>query len=297
MIDSRMQRSTLRRRSVALPGRLVMAGVLVLFAVIGYFTTTREETNTFTGEVQRVALSPEQEIALGLQAAPQMAAQHGGLHADSALQAYIDEVGDRIVERGDADESPYQFDFHLLADERTVNAFALPGGQIFLTAAIYDLFETEEELAGVLAHEIAHVVGRHSAETVAKAKLAQGISGAAAAALYDPSNPASRGSAEAAALVAQVVTKGFTREHEIEADRLAVRLMDEAGYDPEALISVMKKLDAAGSSARPPEFFSTHPDPGRRIDQIRAAIEERASRDVSDAGNEVDAEPVALADR
>src|SRR5687767_12050308 len=108
-------------------GRILIA--LVIAAIGGLFYFCRTEVNPVTGEKQRVAMSVEQETALGLQTAPQMAAELGGLHPDPTLQNYVEQLGERIVAQSAARGSTYQYDFHLLADPETVNAFALPGGQ------------------------------------------------------------------------------------------------------------------------------------------------------------------------
>ena len=95
-----------------------------------------------------------------------MIAEFGGLDPSSEAQAFVDEVGRQLVENSAAADTPYQYEFHLLADTQTINAFALPGGQIFVTAALYDQLQTEGQLAGVLAHEIAHVTQRHIARAM-----------------------------------------------------------------------------------------------------------------------------------
>lgn len=267
-------RMPVRRRSGGgVGGRILLALVLAVVAVGGYFFSTREEYNPITQETQRISLSVQDEIALGLQSAPQMAAQFGGLHPDAAVQEQIDAIGERLVEMSAANSTEYPFDFHVLADSSTVNAFALPGGQIFLTAGLLRLLDTEGEVAGVLAHEIGHVVGRHSAEQIAKSQLTQGLAGAAGVALYDPENPSSQAAAQAAMVVGQVVNMKYGREHELQSDRLAVRFMADAGYDPRSLITVMEILGEAGGANRQPEFLSTHPDPGNRIREIEKAIE------------------------
>jgi predicted Zn-dependent protease len=161
-----------------------------------------------------------------------------------------------------------------LADEQTVNAFALPGGQIFITAGLLSKLSTEGQLAGVLGHEIGHVVGRHSAEQLAKARLTQGLTGAAAIATYDPDNPASQTGAIAAAMIGKLLNMRYGREDELESDRLAVRLTGESGYDPRAMIEVMRILEQAGGGARGPEFAQTHPNPGNRIAEIEQAIQQ-----------------------
>jgi predicted Zn-dependent protease len=173
-----------------------------------------------------------------------------------------------------AKDSPYQFEFNVLADEETINAFALPGGPIFITAGLLNHLETEGQLAGVLAHEMGHVAARHSAEHIAKAQLTEGLAGAAVIAAYDPENPqSSQQTAAIAAAIGQVINMKYGRDDELESDSLGVRFMAEAGYDPYAMVRVMEILAEANQGAGPPEFFSTHPNPERRIENIQAAIQ------------------------
>lgn len=254
-------------------GRLLIALAVAAFSLISYYSA--REYNPVTEEVQHVNLSSDQEIALGLQAAPDMAQQYGGLHPDQEAQAVVDQVCGRIVSRSGAKSTPYKFECHVLADEETINAFALPGGQVFITAGLLKRLQSEGQVAGVLSHEIGHVVARHGAEHIAKARLTQGLTGAAVLATYDPNNPSSRNSAAMAVLVGQLVNMRFGRQDELESDRLGVRFMSEGGYDPRAMVDVMKTLEeAAGGGQRQPEFFSTHPNPGHRIEQIQQMIAE-----------------------
>lgn len=253
--------------------RLIIAIVIAIISLVSYYTA--REYNPVTKETQHVNITPKQEIALGLQAAPQMASQFGGLSPDQQKQALVDQVGNRLVSKTEAGQTPYKFDFHLLADEQTINAFALPGGQIFITEGLMKLMGTEGELAGVLGHEIGHVVARHAAEHLAKAQLTEGLTGAAILATYDPDDPSSQRTAAVAALIGNLINMKFSRDDELEADRLGVRFTSEAGYDPRAMIRMMETLAQASKGQRPPEFFSTHPNPERRIEQIKAAIQER----------------------
>ncbi len=254
--------------------RLLMALVVAGVAVAGYLGS--REYNPVTQETQYVSMTVDQEIALGLQAAPEMAQQFGGLLPDSEVQARIDAIGNRLVERSLAAQSPYRYEFHVLADDRTINAFALPGGQIFITKALLDRLDTDGQLASVLGHEIGHVIARHSAEHLAKAQLTQGLTGAAVLAAYDPERPSSANAAMIAALVGQAVNMKYGRDDELESDRLGVRIAAEAGYDPRASIRVMEILaEASEGRGQPPEFFSTHPNPDRRIERLRTAIAEQ----------------------
>jgi predicted Zn-dependent protease len=203
-----------------------------------------------------------------------MAAEFGGLDPSQQDQEIVDQVGNEVVQNSPAGASPYEFDFHLLDDDQTINAFALPGGQIFITRALYDRLETVGDLAGVLGHEIAHVVARHSAEHIAKAKLTEGLTGAAVLATYDPDNPASAGSAQVAALIGQLINLKFGRDDELESDFLGVCFMNDSGYDPNEMITVMQILAASSEGGnRPPEFFSTHPNPDSRIQRIQDAVQ------------------------
>jgi beta-barrel assembly-enhancing protease len=192
-------------------------------------------------------------------------------------QVLVDQIGNQIVASSPASQTPYEYEFHLLADQDTINAFALPGGQIFITRALYDQLQTEGQLAGVLGHEVGHVVARHSAEQIAKAQLTEGLTGAAVLATYDPNNPSSAGTAQIAALIGQLITLKYGRDDELEADALGVCFMHDTGYDPQEMIGVMQILEAASQGNRQPEFFSTHPDPGNRIARIQEDIQNLGS--------------------
>ena len=222
--------------------RLLIGVGIIIFAVIKYCSSA--ETNPYTGEKQHIALNEAQEIAMGLQAAPQMAQQHGGLYPNENYQTFVDQVGNRLVNNSIAKQTGYKYDFHLLADKNTINAFALPGGQIFITYALFSKLENEDQLAGVLGHEIGHVVGRHSAE-----RIAQG-----------------------AAAIGQMLNMSYGRDDELQSDDLGVKFMIKSNYNPEEMIGVMEILKAAAGPNRTPERMSTHPDPENRVEKIKEAI-------------------------
>ncbi len=226
-----------------------------------------QEENPYTGRTQTINMSAQQEIAIGLQSAPEIAQQHGGLYADNQLQNFVDAIGNRLVENSIAEETPYQYEFHLLADEQTVNAFALPGGQIFITYALFSRLN-EAQLAGVLGHEIGHVIGRHSAERIAETNFWKTLSMGA-------SVGADMGNVVAGIGQNTLLTNG--RDDELESDELGVLIMLQTGYDPEEMIRVMEILKEASGGNRVPEFQSTHPDPDNRIERIREAIEKYRS--------------------
>ncbi|HZI89324.1 MAG TPA: M48 family metalloprotease [Candidatus Polarisedimenticolia bacterium] len=253
-------------------GRLLIGLVIAVISLLSYYGVSQK--NPITGETQHIALTRDQEIALGLESAPEMAAEFGGLDPDESVQADVAAVGKRVVEQSDAAGTQYEFSFHVLADPETVNAFALPGGPVFITRGLLKRLENEAQLAGVLGHETGHVIARHSAAQIAKSRLAQGLVTAAGAAGSDDGSGGQH-AAQVAAVVAQMVQLRYGRGDEIQADTLGVRLMSEAGYDPRALIDVMRILESSGGAERPPEFMSSHPDPGNRRGVIQRAIETR----------------------
>ena len=253
---------------------LIRVGIGVLFALFGvitYFTNVTD--NPVTGEKQRIQLSPRQEVELGVQAREKMAAQYGGLYPDSRLQAYIAQVGERVVKQSDASKAPYPFQFHLLSDPKTINAFALPGGQVFITSALLKRLNSEAQLAGVLGHEVGHVVGRHGAEHLAKQQLGSALVNAVGIAASDNADRA-RQAAIVAQAVNQMVSLRYGREDELESDRLGFRFMTQARYNPQGIVELMQILASARQGGQQPEFLSTHPDPGNRFQRLKALIAE-----------------------
>jgi beta-barrel assembly-enhancing protease len=245
--------------------RIIIALVIAGFSVISYFSSSSH--NPITGEKQHISMSEEEEIAMGLQSAPEMASQFGGLSRNSEATALVEQLGNEVVQHSIAKTSKYQFNFHLLADRQTVNAFALPGGQVFITEALLSRLKTKAQLAGVLGHEVGHVLARHSAEHIAKQKLTSGLTTAAVIGV-DPSG----GGAQMAQMVAGLINMKYGRGDELEADKLGLRLMSEAGYEPRALIGVMEILAQASGGSGQPEFSSTHPSPENRMQKIEEEL-------------------------
>ena len=247
--------------------RLLIGVAFAAFSLLSYCSS--KEINPVTGEKQYVSITPKQEIALGLQSTPQMIKQHGGLYPDERLQEYVDQVGFSLVRNApELRDLPWQYEFHLLRDPQTINAFALPGGQVFITDALFSKLKTEGQLAGVLGHEIGHVVARHGAQRIAKSSLTQGLIRAVVVSAGDA------GSAQVAQMIGQIVNMKYGREDELESDKLGVILMSKAGYDPRSMKGVMEILAQASKGNKQPEFFSTHPNPDNRIGRINQAINE-----------------------
>ena len=262
------------RRSSGLKVRLIIAAVVALFAVISYYGRPGDE-NQITGETQRVAMTEEaDEIRMGLAARQEMAAQFGGVDHDPQAQALVKKIGEELLQALDESlepggrSNPYRqnFTFTLLADPKTVNAFALPGGQIFVTHALFRELETEGQLAGVLGHEVGHVIERHSNQQMAKQQFFQGLAAAGGIAGGDAQ------SARMSQVVAQMASMKYGRDDELQADQWGVRLTAMAGYDPRSMIGVMEVLKKASGGSGQPEFMSTHPSPDNREQRIEEMI-------------------------
>lgn len=185
---------------------------------------------------------------------------------DSAAQRYVNLVGRHLADQSTRPALPWTFG--ILATE-SVNAFSAPGGFVLLTQGLMDLLETEDELAAILAHEIAHVVREHHWAIIQKQQQA------AALIARMQGNMKSQNAlfSEMNSLFSDMMTRGLDKEAEFEADRDAVVLAANAGYDSSAMLSVLEKLDSLkADSAETQLLFQTHPSPLQRMDQLTLAI-------------------------
>jgi beta-barrel assembly-enhancing protease len=222
-----------------------------------------------------VALSVDQEKALGLEAAKDMIPKLGGAldprsHSGAAL---VDEVGRRLVQSTGAAQSDYagNFNFYLVNDPNMINAFALPGGQVAITRGLMDRLESEAQLAGVLGHEIGHVIAQHSAQQMAKGQLGQALSTAVAVGASGERRGQAAGMA--ALMANQMLQLKYGRDHERQSDEIGLKYMMQAGYHPEGMLGVMEVLAEAARSHKQPEFLSSHPHPETRIQTIKEFLE------------------------
>lgn len=250
--------------------RLGIGLIFTIFGLINYFGNVSD--NPITGERQRVQLTPQQEIILGQKSFRELDAQYNNqIDRDPQIYQYLNQVGQRVSRRARSQELPYQYEFHMIPDPRTINAFALPGGQIFITSALLSRLTSEAQLAGVFGHEVGHVVGRHGSEHLAKQQLGSAIINAVGIAASD-----SYERARQAQIIAQAANQMFSlrygRNDELESDRLGLRFMSEAGYNPQGIVELMQVLNSARSANQPPEFFSTHPNPENRIGKLQELI-------------------------
>lgn len=260
-----------QRRPSGAGGRWIAALLIALFGLFMYLSQAQE--NPVTKERQYVAISPEQEIRLGLESAPQMSQEMGGeLSASDPRTQEVKRIGAMLVNQTIAKQSPWKFQFHLLADNKTVNAFALPGGQIFITEGLLSKLQTEAQLAGVLGHEVGHVIERHSAQQMAKDQFGQILVGAVATGAADPYSQNAFNPTMIAAFVNKMVQLRYGRHDESQSDEWGIKLMEQTGFDPHAMIEVMTILKAAGPRGDMPDIFQSHPNPDLRIEQIKAYL-------------------------
>jgi predicted Zn-dependent protease len=218
-------------------------------------------------------ISVADEVKLGQEAQRQVRARIPVV-PEPAIAAYVSSIGRRLAARAQGPKYPYTFS---VADYRELNAFALPGGPVWVHRGIIDAAANESQLAGVLAHEIAHIAGRHAADQMTKQLVANGLLGLLGAMLgNDP------GGARTAQMGAQVLANGyllkFSRDDEREADRMGVRIMQRAGWDPRGMPELIETLRRA--QGRDPGsvevFLSSHPAPSERAQVLRRAIGNRA---------------------
>jgi beta-barrel assembly-enhancing protease len=182
------------------------------------------------------------------------------------LQQYIDQIGTRLARQPGADAYPYQF---TVLNQESINAFALPGGPVYVNKGLIEAADNEAQLAGVVAHEISHVALRHGTSQASKANLIQ-LPAAVAGSVID-GGVVGQLAQLGVGLGAQSVLLKYSRDAEREADALGARIMAQAGYNPVEMANFFEKLEAEGGG-RAPEFLSSHPDPGNRRELIQAEI-------------------------
>ena len=214
-------------------------------------------TNPVTGRSQFTLVSPQQELAIGKDGYPAVLAEYGA-YDDARLAATVDSVGQRLA----AVSHLPNLDWHFtLLDDPTVNAFAMPGGYIYVTRGILAHLNSEAQLAGVLGHEIGHVTARHTAEQITKQQIA-GLGLGIASAVSGTVQKYSGAAQQALGLL----FLKYSRDNETQADELGVEYATKAGYDPREIPSTYAMLRRIGEQSGKgiPSFMSTHPDPGDR---------------------------------
>jgi predicted Zn-dependent protease len=217
--------------------------------------------------------SKDQDVELGKAAAQEVRKQVEIVN-NQELQSYISRLGHRLSSVPQAEDYPYTF---TLVNDSSINAFALPGGPVFVHIGLLKAADNEAQLVGVLAHEISHVALRHATSEASKATLVQLPAVVAGQAIGQESTIAQLGQLGLGLGVNSVLLK-YSRDAEREADALGTQIMSQAGYNPLEMARFFEKLEAEGG-ARAPEFLSSHPNPGNRVSAVRAEIATMQQRD------------------
>jgi predicted Zn-dependent protease len=223
-------------------------------------------TNPATGRKQLMLVSETQEMAMGRAADQEVVAAYG-LYPDPKLQAYVASLGKRLAAASERPDLPWSF---RVVDDAAVNAFALPGGYVYVTRGILAHLRSEAELVAVLGHEIGHVTARHSASQMSQQQLAMG--GLILGMVVEPELHRFTDLAQQGL---SLLFLKFGRDHEKEADELGLRYMTREAYEPRQMLDVFGLLDRvtrAQGGGRMPDWLSTHPSPGNRLARIQERI-------------------------
>ncbi len=245
-------------------GMLAMALIIVSAALVPGCTT-----NEATGRSQMLAMSRDEEIKVGTENKGPLTEEFGGAITDTALHGYLADIGRKLAAQTEANNPELPWEFTLL-NSKVINAFALPGGKVFISRGLCEEMTNEAQLAAVVGHEIGHVTARHTSERMSQAlgsTIGGAILGGLAGAALGGKDGAVAGAA-GGATVGGVVALSFSREQEIEADRLGMRYMEKLNYDPVGAIEVQEILKRAGGGGKTPEFLSTHPASDTRIAEL-----------------------------
>jgi len=254
---------TIPNRAKPLLRTAILGGVLAVAVAPGAFaqrTQLKPGWNMF---------SVQQDIAVGKQNAVQAERQLPPCNAPK-VDAYLTQLGMKLVAHLDAHGAQYPWEFHCVND-RAINAFALPGGYVFVNRGAIEVADNEAQLAGVMAHEISHVALRHGTNQASKAQLTQGGLGIVGG-LF--------GSGISGALLEQLgafaaggILLRYSRTAETQADVSGTQVLYDSGYDPRAMVQFFEKLEAESKGKNPPEFFSDHPSPDHRLERVDQEIE------------------------
>lgn len=231
-------------------GAAVLAAILVLGCAV----------NPVTGKRELALVSESQEISMGQQAAQDVAASIG-LYQDQQVQSYVSAIGMKMAAISERPSLPWKFQ---VVEDPAVNAFALPGGPVFVTRGIMAHLNSEAELASVIGHEIGHITARHSVQQMSQTQIAQiglGVGSILSSSVAKYAGVASAG--------LSVLFLKYSRDHESQADELGFKYALQGGWDVREMLDVFRTLQrvgaSSGSEGKLPEWLSTHPDPGNRL--------------------------------
>jgi len=253
---------TNRRSAPASPSASLLAGALALASCA---TAT---TRAVEGDVAKVLVTSDQENQLGLQLKTELETKQGVVYlSDPEVVGYVRGVADKVIQLGKRDRPDVTWQVYVIDDRKTVNAFATPGGYLYVYRGLLEMAQNEAELAGVMAHETGHVVARHAARSLVATYGLEAVVGMATG-----DNPGL-----VTQLAAGIATKGLllahSREDETEADEYGARYAGGAGYDPHGLVTFFQRLmQQSGDTTGVLAYLSDHPATQDRIAHVNAYI-------------------------
>ena len=204
--------------------------------------------------------SPQQDVEVGQQVSSE-AEQQVPMLNDSRVDNYLNNLGRRLAAKAPGDKFPYTFK---VVNDRAINAFALPGGHVYINRGVIEAADNEAQLAGVMAHEISHVALRHGTNQASKASAAQMPLAILGGLLGSNSTGAALAQLGAGFAVNSILLK-YSRTAESQADLMGTQILYDSGYDPRAMAQFFEKIQAEDKGGQPSEFFSHHPNPDNRI--------------------------------
>ena len=263
--NPRLGDESLGRRRLGARAALGCIGLLCWLAVLAPVasaqrTALRPGWNMFT---------PQQDIELGKRAATDAEKQLPVCHAPR-VDAYLKQLGMRLVAKLPTSGVQYPFEFHCVND-KAINAFALPGGYVFVDRGAIEVADNEAQLAAVMAHELSHVALRHGTNQATKAQAAEGFLGIASSIFGGSTGGALL--SELGAFAAGGVLLRYSRSAESQADVMGTQVLYDSGYDPRAMAQFFEKLEAETKGKNPPEFLSDHPNPEHRVERVEEEID------------------------
>ncbi|SLM48180.1 putative Peptidase M48, Ste24p [Nitrospira japonica] len=256
---------------------------LVVYCVVVTVGLLGCEKNPYTGRSQLLMTSVGEEMEMGAQAYSQVKSDPKMRPSQNPREIEpVKRVAARIVEAARRSKygemaKQFQWEVTVIKDDKTANAFALPGGKLAVYTGIFPVAKTEAGLAAVMGHEVVHALARHGAERMSQEQLANAAVQAAGAAVGASGGGGllSQGTIAALGAGAQVgVLLPFSRQHESEADYIGILLAADAGYDPRESIALWERMERMSGGGGPAEFLSTHPSHGTRIEDLKKAMPE-----------------------
>lgn len=244
-------------------------------------------TNPATGRWQLNSLSEADEIKIGSQAQPDFIANNGGEVPSPRLVRYVTELGQRMAQVSERPQLPWEF--HVLNTDQ-LNAFALPGGKVFMTRGLLSRMTNESQLAGVLGHEIGHVTAEHVGQRMTRGRAVEGLAVLVGAAGVVSDVDWVKILGAGVGTGGGVYLLKFGRDQESQSDELGVRYMTRVGYDPRGQIEVMQILKEAAGGGQGSELLATHPLPETRIRRLTDHIGEHYADDIRTGGLKVGVE-------